>query len=176
MTFNAKGYLDPGLHSMTIDDMEKSFVTPFPHSSTRKNILDGYKRHTDDLLQLINEYVQLLDGSFVSNKNDPGDIDLICFIDGDTLDSLPPADQMKVKALLNGKVTKATHLCDAYFCPSYPENHPNYQYYRPQRKYWMGEFGFDRSDVPKGIVVLERKINVTAAPAAAPVTGPGAAP
>lgn len=173
MTFNSKGYLEAGLHPMNIDDMEKSFVTPFPHSSTRKNILDNYKKHTDELLQIISDYIQFVDGSFVSNKNDPGDVDLICFIDGDVLDALPPSEQNKIGALLAGKLTKASHMCDAYFCPMYPEHHPNYEFYRSKRKYWMGEFGFDRTDVPKGVVVVERKAAPMVAAAAAAAAGVG---
>ena len=155
MAFNAKGYLEPGLHQMKVDDIEKEFVTPFPHSSTRKDILDGFKKHSDELQMILNKYMQMIDGSFVTNKNDPGDVDLICFIDGDMLDAMNRADQMKIAALLDGKTTKATHMCDAYFCPSYPDTHPKYHGYRTTRKYWMGEFGYDRSDVAKGIVILE---------------------
>lgn len=155
MAFNAKGYLEAGLHPMEAEDLEKEFVTPFPYSSTRKNVFEGFKKHSKELQEVINKYVQMIDGSFVTNKNDPGDIDLICFIDGDMLDAMDPADQAKIYTLLSGKATKLSHMCDAYFCPSYPENHPKYEYYRPQKKYWMGEFGFDRFDIAKGIVVLE---------------------
>ncbi|WP_141098535.1 DUF6932 family protein [Rhodoblastus acidophilus] len=155
--FNSKGYLDPGLHPMGLDEIEKNLVTPFPHSSTRKVVMDGFRRHTDELKAIIAEYIQLIDGSFASNKNDPGDIDLVCFIDGDKVDALPPDLQMKLRNLLLGKQTKNTRHCDAYFCPSYPDTHPNFEAYRANRKYWMGEFGYDRTDVPKGIVVVEQK-------------------
>lgn len=156
MNFNTDGHMQAGLHKMTLNEIEDAFVTPFPHSSTRKNVIDGYKKHTIELTQILDQYVQFIDGSYVTNKNDPGDIDLACFADGDVVDSLPMADKMKLRALMAGKLTKATHLCDAYFCPSYPETHPKFEFYRSKRKYWMGEFGYDRTDKPKGIVVLER--------------------
>lgn len=165
MTFNAKGYLEPGLHPMNLDEIEKVFVTPFPHSSTRPNVMSGFRRHTNDLLALVDEYTQFIDGSFVSNKNDPRDIDLVCFIDGDKVDALSPPQQAKLRELVLGPTTKASHKCDAYFCPSYPDTHANYDFFRSKRKYWMGEFGYDRSDVPKGIVVVEQKVSQ-----AAPVT------
>lgn len=154
MAFNRKGYLDAGLHEMAIDQIEEDFVTQFPHSSTRKAIIEGYKKHSSELKDVVKEYVQFIDGSFVTNKNDPGDIDLVCFMDGDMLDALPPAEQHKLMQLLSGPATKAGYMCDAYYCISYPDTHPKFPATRSQRKYWMGEFGFDRSDVPKGIVVL----------------------
>lgn len=157
MTFNAKGYLEPGLYPMDLNEIENILVTPFPHSSTRPSVMSGFRRHTADLQALVDEYTQFIDGSFVSNKNDPGDIDLVCFIDGDKVDALSPPQQAMLRELLLGPVTKASHYCDAYFCPSYPDTHANYDSYRSKRKYWMGEFGYDRFDVPKGIVVVEQK-------------------
>lgn len=174
MAFNAHGYLDAGLHKMDIGTVEDEFVVPFPHSTTRKTIIDGYKKHSIDLLALISKYVNFIDGSFVTNKNDPGDIDLVCFIDGDMLDALPLPTQAQVRALLSGPVTKASHSCDAYFCPTYPETHVKFGSYRSMRKYWMGEFGYDRSDVPKGIVVIEE--NAAPAPVVAAPAAPGVGP
>lgn len=172
MKFNTKGYLDAGLHPMTVDDVEKIFVTGFPSSNTRQGIIDGYKKHADDLAKIINECVQFIDGSFVTNKNDPGDIDMVCLIDGDTVDALAPAEQTKLAALLSGPATKATHKCDAYLVVTYPETHPAYPAARQQRKYWMGEFGFDRQDHPKGIVTIDVKAQpaVAATPPAAGAT------
>jgi hypothetical protein len=173
MTFNSKGYLDAGLHPMDLNEIENVFVTPFPHSSTRKIIMEGFRRHTSDLVDIIKEYIQFLDGSFVSNKNDPGDIDLVCFINGDLIDALSPVDQEKIRELFSGPRTKSTHHCDAYFCVFYPETHPQYEFYRSKRKYWMGEFGYDRADTPKGIVVVEENANVVA-PSTAPASNPSA--
>jgi hypothetical protein len=169
MTFNAKGYLDPGLHNMKIEEVERTFVTNFPHSSTRQDILEGFKKHSTEINVIIDECIKFLDGSFVSNKNDPGDIDMVCVIDGDKVDGLSPADQAKLQALVAGPVTKASHKCDAYFCPMYPETHPKHSQTRSQRKYWMGEFGYDRLDVPKGIVVVEVKPSLT--PPVTPTSG-----
>ena len=142
---------------MSVDGIEEAFVTPFPHSSTRKDVMEGYRKHTSELKGIIDEYSQLIDGSFESNKNDPGDIDFVCFMDGDKVDALSSTEKDKLQKLFSGPLTKSTHLCDAYFCPSFPDTHPNFEFYRSKRKYWMGEFGFDRLDVPKGIVLVDEK-------------------
>jgi hypothetical protein len=150
--FNLHGYLEPGIHQLTKDDIESHFVTSFPHSSTRQTILAGYKQYCDDIVEIAGNCAQLIDGSFVSSKNDPGDVDLVMLMDATAVDSLPDAKKSALKALVSGPVTKTTYMCDAYFCPIYPAGHPLSDAARTQRKYWLGEFGYDRSDVPKGIV------------------------
>lgn len=153
--FNANGYLDPGFHRMSIEEFEAAFVTPFPHSVTRESILVGYISHHNELVRLLASFEQFVDGSFTTNKNDPNDVDLVVLADGDLVDALTPDQKRALEALVSGKVTQGRYLCDAYFCPIYPENHPLFAQSRPQRKYWMGEFGYDRCDVPKGIVHMQ---------------------
>lgn len=153
LKFNGSGYLDPGFHNASLEDIEKHLVSAFPSSTTRQAIMDGYKRHRSDLTAMGLAVEQFIDGSFVSTKNDPGDVDLVCLIDLDVVDALDPAVRPQFEALVSGQVTKGTHSCDSYFCPTVPDTHPLYSKLRAQRKYWMGEFGFDRVDTPKGIVL-----------------------
>lgn len=153
--FNGHGYLDPGLHQMTLEEFEASFVTAFPHSNTRSHILVGYIRHHADLCQILDAFEQIIDGSFTTNKNDPNDVDLLILADGDVVDALPHEQKVRFNTLVSGKATQAGYACDAYFCPTYPETHPLYPHNRAQRKYWMGEFGFDRRDVAKGLVHMK---------------------
>jgi hypothetical protein len=152
MNFNSNGYLEPGIHDLELSALEEHFVKGFPTSTTRPRIIDGYKRHRSELESLSIELEQLLDGSFVSTKNDPGDIDLVCFADADAVDQLSPDDKNRLRLLTLGSSTKGSHLCDAYFCPTVPETDPRYPTVRQSRKYWMGEFGYDRQDRPKGIL------------------------
>lgn len=160
MNFNADGYLDAGLHDLELEGIIEHFVTAFPHSSSRTAIMAGYQQHRAAVVALGIPCTQLIDGSFVSSKADPGDIDLVGFMDADAVDALSLEDKTKLIALFSGPVTKANYKCDAYFVPSVPENHPMYQKLRTQRKYWMGEFGYDREDKAKGIV----RINITCLP------------
>lgn len=152
MNFNSDGYLEAGLHDLEFDEIVEHFVTAFPHSTSRQPIINGYSRHSDELRKIGLSCQQLLNGSFVSSKADPGDIDMVGFIDFDAVDALGPVDQQKLLALFNGKLTKDSHCCDAYFSPIVPESHPLFNKFRSQRKYWMGEFGYDREDRPKGII------------------------
>ena len=160
MKFDANGYLDAGLHPTTLADIRTHFVDPFPAPSTRPTVYAGYERHTAELQKSSVEFEQFLDGSFVSNKQDPGDIDLLGMADLHAIDALPAAEKQRLHDLFLGPACKQTYECDAYFLPSVPDTDPAYPHFRRQRKYWMGEFGFDRMDRPKGILTI--KVSPTA--------------
>lgn len=152
--FNSDGYLDPGIHKMSLTEFSSAFVTAFPFSNTRKDIFVGYLEHFSDLAKLVSSFEQIIDGSFTTNKNDPNDVDLVVLVDAAMIDMLSTDQQATFSDLVSGKNTQLKYKCDAYFCPTYPDTHPNYQDGRTQRKYWLGEFGYDRQDTAKGIVEI----------------------
>jgi len=150
--FTPEGFLPPGIHEMSAEEIKQVFVTAFNASTSRPIIYQGYDKHSADLKTLGIDVEELVGGSFISTKPEPSDIDLVCFMDANAVDNLPPEHQLLLEALTAGPVTKQTHHCDAYYCPTLPETDPLYQRVRTARKYWMGEFGFDRQDRPKGMV------------------------
>lgn len=166
MRLNGNGYLDPGIHPATTADIKTHFVDAFPASVTREAIFEGYERHTADLQRCPVTFEQYLDGSFVSSKTDPGDVDLVCIADADTLDALSPEKQNIIRHLFRGKATKATHHCDAYFIASVPDSDPRHHSYWTNRKFWLGCFGFDRADKPKGFL----HVHIEPPPSATPET------
>jgi hypothetical protein len=154
MKFNNHGYLEAGIHPATVEEIEEHLVKAFPTSTTRAEIATGYKQHRAELEKLGIQVEQLLDGSFISTKNDPSDVDMVCFADAASIDALPPHQQLALRLLVISSFSKPTYRCDAYFCPSVPVGHPDYETCRTSKKYWLGEFGYDRHEVPKGILQL----------------------
>jgi hypothetical protein len=151
--FDEHGNLPAGFADWTLEDVRERLVDAFPTSQSRPVILAGYLRLRSEMQTLATADAQhWIDGSFSTAKPEPGDLDLLTVIDKDHVDSLEPAQQQALAELVAGPNTKATHHCDSYFLPSVPESHPMFATLRAQRKYWMGEFGFDREDRPKGIV------------------------
>lgn len=155
MHFNSDGYLPAGLHQSDLSEMKVHLVDGFPHSIRRPVVFDGYRRHTADLQTIDVSISQFVGGSFVSAKDDPSDVDLLGMGDQAAVDALAPADRSRLFQLFQGPGSKATHECDAYFLASFPDTDPAFPHFRTQRKYWMGEFGFDRLDKPKGILKVE---------------------
>lgn len=155
MNFNSDGYLPAGLHKSDLSEMETYLVDGFPHSIRRPVVFEGYTRHTADLQTIDVPVSQFVGGSFVSAKDDPSDVDLLGMGEQTAIDALAPADLNRLAQLFQGPGSKAAYECDAYFLASFPDTDPAFPHFRAQRKYWMGEFGFDRIDKPKGILTIE---------------------
>jgi hypothetical protein len=79
LKFDANGNLLPHTHIfLDINEIEFNLVNSIPSSLTRKIIFDGYKKYCRDISAVIKfEIEQWIDGSFITNKVNPNDIDLV---------------------------------------------------------------------------------------------------
>lgn len=145
--FNEDGLLEAGIHSYSINDFKNNFIDSFNTSQTRSII---YK-NAIIWLKLINEKVMLpeeiwFDGSYVTSKINPNDLDLVVFFD---------RGAFTIEMFNEFKVLKAqckNYNCDAYMC--FHNNSAATGTDINDRNYWRGQFGFDRMDRPKGIVKI----------------------
>lgn len=125
LTFNEQGLLTPadGI-SATIDELHAVFVAPFPESETRNRLFNEWKKYNRMLRQEIGErFTQWINGSFVTQKLNPKDIDLVIFIRADLYD-------------LHGAVLDnfwsdkwEKEGLDSYIVKVYPTFHPSYDIY-----------------------------------------------
>ena len=113
MKFNKDFVLPPGIHEM---DWE-SFYDFFSFSPKRKRLLDGLKKVVDILQETgcSNIYI---DGSFVTEKLEPGDWDA-CFdcpsiIIKDILKRYPLLNRAEQKRLYGGELFPALAKADEY--------------------------------------------------------------
>lgn len=85
MKFDLVGHLSPyTIIPSTFEDFEDILVNAFPMDSTRHIILEGYKRYLASLKDVIkSNFYQWVDGSFVTEKMNPNDIDVVIFVDYD---------------------------------------------------------------------------------------------
>lgn len=158
MEFNQKGLLEPGFHDVTIEDIRTFFVDRFETSRTRKDVFQGYLNFIEDLKANGIEGEIWIDGSFVTNKIDPNDIDLLCVIDNNLLNSLPKHVQPNLFRLFDNEIAHREYRCDPYMLAKLQESHPKfYESYINQRAYWRGFFTYTRNEEPKGI--LRMKLN-----------------
>jgi hypothetical protein len=151
--FTINGVLPPGDFAPTKLEFEERFVQTGDRKK-RNTVYDGWERHRSALLEagLSSESRQLLNGSFTTNKESPGDIDLaveVCINDMSEL----ALKYQKITNLLQGSEMKATYYCDAYPIPVLPENHPNYEKVTVRAiRYWTKWFGQTRDEMDKGRV------------------------
>jgi hypothetical protein len=94
-----------------------------------------------------------IDGSFLTRKIDPNDIDLVLHArEGQGLTPTDP-DHRKTIIWLNSNL-KATHGCDSYVCVIPPIINPAHPNAMAIVSYWKRQFGFSRGGTEKGIAVV----------------------
>lgn len=135
--------LAPGFHNFSFSDMQNAFITPFAFSHRRPMLLAGLKKFLDELTALAIRGDVWFDGSFVTEKIDPDDIDLVVVLDADSVAALTDQQQLSVQQLFDNPLSKAKYNCDVY-CVLNTE--------LAWVSYWRGWFGFKRDGrTPKGI-------------------------
>lgn len=82
--FAADGWLPPGVHDCTLDNMERVFVKEIG-SARRSRLFGALSAHAQDpAVRQFAEHI-VVDGSFVSRKPEPGDVDLLIGLKPGTL-------------------------------------------------------------------------------------------
>ena len=158
MEFNKDGSLEPGLHEIDKDEFENLFVKQFSTSQTRQIIYNSLVQWKNQLTSHYRIYEIWVDGSFVTNKTNPNDVDVVVFVHAQ--------DYMKLAQ--NWESVRSANRIDAYMtlaiCDESKKALEESQYWEfvNNRNYWRGQFGFDRNDLPKGIIVLKCEQQSTA--------------
>lgn len=78
--FNSYGVLPIGIHEATLDEIEEKLCN-IGNITIRKNLFNEFRKYTDEIKKHNVKYNLYVDGSFVTNKNEPGDIDVILAYD-----------------------------------------------------------------------------------------------
>ena len=137
LTFNHSGLLVPDNKIIsTAQELENEFVLKLV-GVRRKEIFDSYVKYNEDFKNVcdLNELHQWVNGSFVTKKNNPGDIDLVTFLDTNSIQQLgSKLDNFKYP---NSEIL---YSVDAYIVEVYPENHKYRYLYLSDKAYWMDRF------------------------------------
>ncbi|WP_084052917.1 DUF6932 family protein [Desulfonispora thiosulfatigenes] len=160
--FMEDGNLFPGIHSYSYETFEEQFVAEFTTSSTRGEIYKGLKEWLRLLMDVLSPRYIWLDGSYLTTKIDPNDIDLVVFYRPEDIMKLGEDGTRQLGNIINQISLK--YDCDAYFCYTLDHLSPEdvAAKFKGQEKimqtYWMGQFGFDRTRKPKGIIEINKEV------------------
>lgn len=132
-------------YDVAIEELESYFVNPFTTSSRRSVLaknLHNYLIIISDILKTKNINAEVwVDGSFVTKKIDPDDVDLVfCF--PDEINFLNENEQRKLSSYINGDFSKINYDCDSYLFLNGN---------KASRDYWEDFFQHDRDNNPKGV-------------------------
>lgn len=142
-----------GFHPMAVGDLRKKCVDEFPLSTTRATIMDGLEKAIQELRNAGVTGELWVDGSFVTEKIDPEDADVLLHVDATLYDG---GDHRLRGAIdhFDSAQLKTTHHCDSYVWREYPMGHPTHNESEWDRAYWIRQFGFSRGTDYKGIVTI----------------------
>jgi hypothetical protein len=142
-----------GFHQVSMADLEQTCVADFTLSVTRRGIMEGLTQFRDRLIAAKVAGEIWTDGSFLTEKIDPKDVDLVVRIDADVVyDNGTPEQRDAIDWVIANQ--KGTLKCDSYVLMEYPVGHPLHTEGQWWHAYWHKQWGFSREDDPKGIVVL----------------------
>ena len=133
----------PGFRRFELSELHDVFVAPFTDSVRRSILLAGLTKFIGEIKALDITGELWFDGSFVTEKLDPDDIDLVVVFDRTSVATLTLEQQQKVQHLFNQPSSKAKYNCDVY-CVQNDDV--------VMVSYWRGWFGFKRDgQTAKGI-------------------------
>jgi len=131
----------PGIHDITKSDLSNHFASPFSNQEKRIQLIERFN-YLIEKVELIGIPFEIwINGSFVTNKEEPNDIDIVFFFDPVKVNYLPADKKILLEEVANNAFSKYRYNCDVYFIPN--DN-------QVLRSYWRGWFGYTRSETPKG--------------------------
>lgn len=108
---------------MTLPQFKSIFVNLFDKNSSRHSIFENYQRYISDFKkQVSSEFTHWINSSFVSNKENPKDIDFVNTVDSEIVlekTSLIESNFINAGVLKNYQI-------DAYLLIKYSEMHTRY--------------------------------------------------
>jgi hypothetical protein len=148
--------LPVGRHPFTLEQLRALCVEDFPLSTTRTGIMKNLEAVVCELAEAKVCGELWIDGSFLTEKIDAKDVDLVLRVDGAFYDACD-ATQRAAMDWVGGNLSD-THSCDSYLHFEYAAGDPNYWVGEYMHAYWMKQWGFSRGGDMKGIAVVKLEI------------------
>jgi hypothetical protein len=150
--------LAQGFHPMTVEELRELCVSKFPDSTVRGDIMAGFEAIYERAISVGIEGEAWVDGSFLTNKIDPEDVDFIVLAEARFRDSGTPEQQDFIEWLIsNENDPQKSFLCHTDVVLLYPPASPLYESLTVRtKKHWEENvYGFSvASREPKGIAVV----------------------
>lgn len=111
--------LRDGMHSMTLDEVFDVCVASFPENQRRAYLFERLTAFLAHIHSFGIEPAEIwIDGSFLTKKPEPNDIDLLFILHMGQIDSLPEETKRKVFGQFQGEDFKIRYQCDLHLAPS----------------------------------------------------------
>jgi hypothetical protein len=123
--------LPPGVHQATIEEIQASLVTGFPTSVTRQRIASNWIAFGRVFRTYLPVKQEFIDGSFVTGRQNPQDLDHSLWIDADDLVSLAGDRLQAFQGFWSRRLD--AFGCDAHLVPECTPGHKLYGVFVQER-------------------------------------------
>ena len=129
--------LKPGMHKLTMSGLQALAVDPFPGATQRAILYQSLMNWINVVTACGASGTLWLDGSFLTEKPDPGDIDCVLWYPRwSSPASATPANEHQIRSLLDKATAKSIYGLDLYI------ESPTQSELVHRQAYWRGFFGF----------------------------------
>lgn len=135
--FDKYGNITPyEILEIDLDTFYESFISKMNNPEHREKLFTDYLNYTKNLCKIIsNNFFQWINGSFVTQKNNPKDIDLVSFIDCNLIEN----KQQEINNFVY-PLSKENYNVDAYIVKLYPDNDRNLVFSKSDTLYRFHHF------------------------------------
>lgn len=156
LLFDQHGHLTPyEIIETNLEILETVFVNDFPNSTTRKALFENYIRF---IYQFQDEvfpfFEQWINGSFVTMKENPKDIDIVTFLDYQVYEKRGEAtlDKFWTFSLEDQGI-------DSYIVKEYPKGHEKHKDFLELKNQWVNTYNHsnpkkEKKILPKGFLKI----------------------
>ncbi len=155
LQFDEKGHLLPyEIIELTLPEFEQFFVEKLENTDHRRHLFENYLLFSGDLKTIVQPpFFQWMDGSFITLKTFPGDMDFVTFIDFEVFRAkIYELTWLKAKGKLEWNIdSNAAMVCAPH--------HFMFEDSLKTREFWRRLFGSTKTDehdlsYPKGIIQI----------------------
>lgn len=138
--------LDGGVHPFTLEEFRELTVDRFPESARRPMLFAQLEVYLQLLSGTGIKARLWLDGSYLTLKSEPDDIDLVVVFERASVNAMPTLARQQTSMLLNTRVVASRFKLHVFQVPSDQQGNLDY---------WLKLFGTLRDEItPKGIAEL----------------------
>jgi hypothetical protein len=146
--------LGSGFHVITLSDLRKLCVDGFPLSTTRNELMRNLEKVYAILMTAGVVGDLWIDGSFLTKKIDPRDVDLVLRVDSAFYEAATEPTRVAIRWVGEGKDLKPTLKIDNYGFLDWPPEHPAHKLGEQLRRTYIKRWGISEKGVVKGIAVV----------------------
>lgn len=149
---------EQSLHHVSLERVHDMFVGEFNDADRREEIWQGWMEHRTELESIGFEYATLVDGSFVTAKEEPGDVDIAVLARPEEVEAVRDADDRdRLRELFTPRESKRLYKCDAYLIPMLSFDHGRFPATVRLLTYWTRVFGIDRHGNHKSFLLVTER-------------------